>query len=187
MILRALAVATVVALPSLAAANPVSAGIHLGMTQTKQDGEAGIDASNTVGLFGRLGFTKRVGGQLELMKLGTQDGSGVTIRSGTVLVIADLTTGSRLVPTIALGVGIDNASYQYGGSTKATHIEGGVGLEYRAEAGLTIGVDLRMGGRSLDAQKGAVPVDGAGVTYYAPSYLSGGEYRSGRVTLGVRF
>lgn len=186
MLIRSLVLAGVIALPSLAAARPITAGLHLGMTQSKEDSTNGVDASNTVGLFGRLGFTKRLAGQLEVMKLGTEDGSGVTIRSGTILVVADLTTGSRLVPTISAGVGIDSASASYGSAGKGTHIEGGIGLEYRAEAGLTIGLDLRIGGRSLTEQV-AYEAAAGDVAYYAPSRLTEGEYRSGRVTVGVRF
>jgi hypothetical protein len=185
MLIRSLAVACVIALPSLAAANPVTAGINLGLTQSKEDGANGQDASDTFGLYGRLGFTKRLSGQLEVMKIGTEDGSGVTIRSGTMLLVVDLTNSGRLVPTISAGVGIDSASYEYGGTTDAKHIEGGFGLEYRAEGGLTIGVDLRMGGRSIDEEDKLVPL--AGVAYYAPSGLREGEYRSGRLSLGVRF
>lgn len=186
MLIRSLACACVIALPSLAAANPVTAGINLGVTQNKEDGAAGIDASDTVGLYGRLGFSKRISGQLEIMKINTDDGSGVTIRSGTMLLVVDLTTSGRLVPTIAAGVGMDSASYEYGGSTDAKHIEGGFGLEYRAEGGLTIGIDLRMGGRSIDQNDKVVPLEGD-IAYYAPSGLREGEYRSGRVSLGVRF
>lgn len=185
MLIRSLVAACVIALPSLAAANPVTAGIHLGMTQSKEDGANNVDASDTFGLYGRVGFTKRLSGQLELMKVKTDEGSGVNIRSGTLLLSVDLTNSGRLVPTISAGVGIDSASNTYGGSTDAKHIEGGFGLEYRAEGGLTIGVDLRMGGRSIDQSDEAVPQPG--VLYSAPSTLREGEYRSGRLSLGVRF
>ena len=186
MLIRSLACACVIALPSLAAANPVTAGIHLGVTQSKEDGAANVDASDTVGLYGRLGFSKRVSGQLEIMKIKTPDGSGVSIRSGTLLLVVDLTSSGRLVPTISAGIGMDSASYQYGSSTDAKHIEGGFGLEYRADGGLTIGIDLRMGGRSMDQSTKAVPLAGT-IELYAPSGLREGEYRSGRVSLGVRF
>jgi hypothetical protein len=186
MLIRSLAAVCVIALPSLAAANPVTAGINLGVTQNKEDGASGIDASDTVGLYGRLGFSKRVSGQLELMKIKTGEGSGVNIRSGTMLLVVDLTSSGRLVPTICAGVGMDSASYQYGSSTDAKHIEGGFGLEYRAEGGLTLGIDLRMGGRSIDQDNKAVPLAGT-IDLYTPSGLREGEYRSGRVSLGVRF
>jgi len=186
MLIRSLVLAGVIALPSLAAASPaVTAGLNLGVTQSKEDGANGNDASDTIGLYGRVGFSKRLSGQLEVMKISTEEGSGVTIRSGTALLIADLTTNSRLVPTIAVGVGLDSASYAYGDSTEATHIEGGFGLEYRAEAGLTIGLDLRMGGRSIDQEDKIIAQPAA--FRYAPSHLTEGEYRSGRISVGVRF
>lgn len=187
MLIRSLALACVIALPSLAAANPITAGVNVGVTQSKEDGAAGIDASDTIGLFGRLGFSKRVSGQLEVMKIKTEDGSGVSIRSGTMLLVVDLTSSGRLVPTISAGVGMDSATTSYGGSTDAKHIEGGFGLEYRAEGGLTIGIDLRMGGRSIDQNDRVQPLLEGDVAYYMPSTLREGEYRSGRVSLGVRF
>jgi hypothetical protein len=177
------------ALPSLAAANPITAGVHVGVTQSKDDGAAGVDASDTLGLFGRLGFNRRVSGQLEVQKIKTGDGSGVDVRTATASIIIDLTQGnSRLVPTLAAGLGIDSASPQYGSSTDGHHFEGGFGLEYRADGGLTIGAELRLGGRSIDSQDKAVPVLEGDVAYYTPSPgLRDGEYRSARLFLGVRF
>lgn len=182
MVLRSLAL--VALLSSTAAANPITAGINVGVTQNKEDGEAGLDASDTIGLFGRLGFNKRVSGQLEITRIKTED-SGVDIRTGTALLVIDLTTGGRFVPTLSAGIGIDSAEYSYGGTTEGHHIEGGLGVEYRADGGLVIGADLRMGGRSIDQDEQVVPLDGA--LYYSPSTMREGEYRSGRLYLGVRF
>ncbi len=185
--IRSLVIVAVIALPAIAAANPITAGVNVGMTQSKEDGAAGQDANDTIGLFGRLGFNKRVSGQLEVTKIKTEDGSGVSIRTATALLVIDLTSKGRLVPTLSAGIGIDNASGEYGSSTDAHHIEGGLGLEYRADGGVTIGAELRMGGRSIDSEDVAYPAVEGDVLYYAPSTMREGEYRSARLFLGVRF
>jgi len=183
--IRSLVVAAVLALPSLAAANPIMVGVDVGSTQSKEDGAAGLDASDTLGLLGRLGFNKRVSGQLELTRIKTDAGSGVDIRTGTALLVIDLASSGRLVPTLSAGLGLDTASTQYGGTTDGHHFEGGLGLEYRADGGVTIGADVRVGGRSINQSDQPVPL--TGVAYYAPSTLREGEYRSARLFLGVRF
>lgn len=184
--LTSLTLGLVLALPSVAAANPITAGVNLGVTQSKEDGAAGLDANDTIGLFGRIGFNKRISGQLEVTRIKTDDGSDVSIRSGTASLVIDLTSKGRLVPTLSAGIGLDSASTTYGSTTDAHHIEGGLGLEYRAEGGLTIGVDLRLGGRTLDQQQD-IAYPATGVAYFAPSTLREGEYRSARLFLGVRF
>jgi hypothetical protein len=177
----------VIALPSLAAANPITAGVSVGTTESKLDGMSGADSSDTLGLFGRLGFNKRVSGQIELTRIKTDAGSGVDIRMATAALVIDLAQSGHLIPTLAAGLGIDSASSQYGSSTDAHHFEGGLGLEYRADGGLTIGADVRIGGRSIDSQQAiAYPATG-GALYYTPSTLQEGEYRSARLFLGVRF
>src|SRR5687768_10257016 len=133
--------------PSVAAAGPLTAGVNLGLSQSELDGQQGLDPSRTVGLFGRLAFNPRVAGQLEVARVQTGDEySQVNIRSATMSMVVDLGNKGRLVPILVAGIGMDWASNDYGGSSEAHHIEGGLGLEYRAEGGLTIGVDLRMGG-----------------------------------------
>lgn len=189
MVLRSLVAVTAVALPSLAAAeSKLTAGVHVGMHQSKEDGAAGMGASDTLGLFGRLAFNKRVAGQLEVQKITAEDGSNVEIRTGTASLVIDLTNGkSRLVPTLAAGLGIDSAAGPYGGTTSGQHIEGGLGLEYRADGGLTIGAEVRMGGRSVEQDDRILPLnEGPGLTYYAPT-MREGEYRSARLFVGVRF
>ena len=185
--IRSLVAVAVIALPSVAAANPITAGVNVGMTESKEDGAAGANANDTIGLFGRLGFNKRIAGQIEVTRIKTDDGSGVSIRTATALLVIDLTSKGRLVPTLSAGIGIDSASTQYGSSTDAHHIEGGLGLEYRAEGGVTIGADVRMGGRSIDSDRQNTPVLQGDVLYSSPTTLREGEYRSARLFLGVRF
>ncbi len=182
--MRRVLVAAIVLVPSLAAANPITAGVSLGLSQAKEDAQA--DASQTVGLYGRLGFSSRLSGQLEVARYQTEDGSNVDIRTATALLVVDLSHSRHWVPTLSAGIGLDDESSEFQ-STSGHHIEGGFGLEYRADGGLTLGVDARMGGRSIDegGQK-PQPVEGD-IVFFAPSHMSEGEYRSVRVTLGIRF
>jgi len=174
--------------PTTAAAGPLTAGVNLGLSQSELDGQAGIDPSRTIGLFGRLAFNKRLAGQLEVARLETEDDS-TSIRTATASLVVDLGSKGRLVPTLVAGIGMDWADSTYGSTNEAHHIEGGLGLEYRAEGGLTLGIDVRLGGRTLHQQEDiAYPTDvRGGVAYIVPSQLQEGEYRTAQLKLGVRF
>jgi hypothetical protein len=178
-----------VLVPAVAAAQPpITAGVSLGLAQSKADSQQ--DANQTVGLFGRLGFTKRLAGQLEVARY-QADGSTNNMRTGTALLVVDLAENPHFVPTLVAGIGLDRAdagcpTCTWEGTTTGHHIEGGFGLEYRSDGGLTLGADFRLGGRSIDGQPKALPVEGD-IIAFAPSHLSEGEYRSMRVTLGIRF
>ncbi len=167
--------------PSLASARPITVGAAYGITQSKVDANA--DPNTTLNIFGRLGLNPRLGAQLELQRIQT-DSSGTDIRTGTALLALDLGAGHHLVPMILAGAGFDNASSTYE-QVSGYHVEGGLALEYRADGGLVVGGDLRIGGRSLDQPK-TVPLTGAAYLY-APQTLSDGEYRSARLYVGVRF
>src|SRR6185503_1028245 len=114
---------TVLAIPTLsfdAGANPVTVGASVGLSETKIDSDNGADATQTLGLFGRLGFSKRVAGQLEVMRYKSESGCdtckfGTTteIRTGTALLIVDLIDNPRWVPTLAAGLGIDRDDGSY--------------------------------------------------------------------------
>ena len=179
-----LAVLALLAAPTIASARPITVGAAAGITQSKVD--ANSDPNTTVNVFGRLGLNPRVAAQLELQRIQT-DTSGADIRTGTLLIALDLSAGKHLVPMVLAGAGLDSASTSYGAQTDAHHFEGGFALEYRADGGLVVGGDLRIGGRSIDSQSGvAMPL--TGVAYLAPaSNLSDGEYRSARLYVGVRF
>ncbi|MCX5744356.1 MAG: outer membrane beta-barrel protein [Proteobacteria bacterium] len=161
-----------------------SAGLGLGLTQSAVD--AGADANHTLNLFGRVQLTNRLAGQLEVTRIATEDGSGTDLRAVAGVVVFDLGRG-RVVPTILAGLGIDNETNAYQ-DTDYTNAFLGLGLEYRAPNGLTVGADLRMGSRTADAQPVYTgnPVPGT-LARTAPSSLSDGEYRAARVTVGVRF
>lgn len=176
--------------PGVADAGPLTAGVNLGLSQSELDGEQGIDPGRTIGLFGRLAFTPRLAGQLEVASLQTDDDYGETsIRSATMSLVVDLGSKGHFVPTLVAGIGMDWASDSYGGASEAHHIEGGLGLEYRADGGLTLGLDVRLGGRSLHQEDDITyPADvRGGVAYVLPSQLQEGEYRSAQFKIGVRF
>jgi hypothetical protein len=174
------------AVPSFAGARPFTAGVGLGLTQAKADAATGAGSNHTLSLFGRLGLGPRLSGQLEVLRIQT-DSTSVDLRTATALLVFDLGTRGPLIPVLLGGVGLDDASTAYGSDTTAKHVEAGLGVEYRADGGLTIGADVRIGDRSLDVSQQVYPVTGGGVALYTPSTLQDGEYRSARVTLGVRF
>ncbi len=189
--ISSLATLVVFAIPALsptpAAARPITLGIAAGVSHSEVD--ADTDGHRTLGLFGRVGFSKRVAGQLELVKFDTDDETNydnTTIRTGTALLVVDLLDRGELVPVLLAGLGIDRAENDYT-TTKGTHIEGGLGVEYRSRGGLTIGLDLRLGGRSIEETYETQPVDVPTIARVAPARLQEGEYRAGRITVGVKF
>lgn len=153
---RSLAAVLVIALPSTALAGPITAGVTLGIAQTKADAEG--DAVGAHGIFGRVRLGHRLGVQLELAKVGGPE-DGNDIRSASALLVVDLldATKYRVVPMFLAGFGVDrqrlgNPVYDdsYDDVVNGKHVEGGFGVEYRSPHGLTIGLDLRVGSRELD-------------------------------------
>lgn len=169
------------ALPSLADARPITFGAGLGRIQSKANADG--DASDTLQVFGRIGFTSRLSAQLELQRV---DDPGVDIRTGTGLLVVDLGSHPHLVPVLLAGFGFDRASTDWYSAT-GTHMEGGLGLEYRANNGFTIGADVRIGGRSISEDYVAYPAVEGRIALYGPSGLAEGEYRSMRLAAGIRF
>lgn len=170
-------------LPTAASARPFTAGVGVGRIEAEQDWDG--EADDTLQVFGRLGLTSRVAGQLELQKI--EGGTNAEIRTGTALVVVELGRSGRLVPTMFAGMGIDRASDGYGYSQRGSHIEGGFGLEYRFDGGLTLHADVRLGGRSVEDERILpIAVEGDALALYAPMLIEG-EYRSARVGVGVRF
>jgi len=174
-------VAAVLALPSLAAARPITAGASLGRIQSKANADG--EASDTVQLFGRIGLTKRLGLQVELQKI---EDPSLDVRGGTALLVVELANNPHWAPILVAGFGIDRAQTDWY-EASGTHTEGGLGLEYRADGGFTIGADVRLGGRSVDQTEEVYPLEGD-VIAYDPQYgLAEGEYRSARLYAAIRF
>jgi hypothetical protein len=174
--------AVVVLIPALADARPITFGVGLGLTQAEVDADG--EPNDTKQLFGRIGLTERVGAQLELMRI---EDPSVDIRIGTALIVVELGTKKGFVPLMMAGVGLDRASSDYY-EAEGTHIEGGFGLEYRAEGGFTIGGDLRLGGRSVEVKGDYIlPLQEGVSALWAPTNMESSEYRSARLYAGVRF
>ncbi|HSD88123.1 MAG TPA: hypothetical protein VLB44_11435 [Kofleriaceae bacterium] len=178
--------AALLALPSLASARPITAGVGVGRIQAKADADTG-DAYDTRQVFGRIGITSRVGAQLELGKI-TTGLSGTEMKTGTLLLVVELASSGRLMPMMFGGLGIDRISSPYGSDIHGSHKEGGFALEYRADGGFVIGGDVRLGGISIDPQYEIQPIatSGGAIALYAPTAESG-EYRSARVYAAIRF
>lgn len=172
---RVLVAAMVIALPSTALAGPITAGVTLGIAQTKADAEG--DAVGAHGIFGRVRLGQRLGVQLELAKVGGPE-AGNDIRSASALLVVDLldATRYRIVPMFLAGIGVDRQRLgdpvyddSYDDVVNGKHVEGGFAVEYRSPHGLTVGLDLRVGSRELDGGYvgGPTPVDpiaGGGTT-----------------------
>jgi hypothetical protein len=178
------ALALAAALPSLAEARPFSAGVGIGRTQDKANADG--DASDTMNIFGRFSFTKRLSAQLEFQKL--QQPYDMTVRSATLLLVVELGQRGHFVPIMFGGFGGDKATDSYGYESSGSHKEGGFGLEYRADGGLTMGFDLRLGGRSINDDLKAQPIlEGDAIAIYPAPGLQAGEYRSARLYAAIRF
>lgn len=176
------AAVTLVLLPTLASARPFTAGVGVGRLQAENDWDE--QADDTLQLFGRVGLTARVSGQLELQKIDSSQ-NDVTTRTATALLVVEMGQHGRLVPTMFGGLGLDHAEDPYGGTQEGNHIEGGLGLEYRADGGLVISADVRLGGRSVDNDDDVI-LEGDTRAPYAPLLIEG-KYRSIRLGVGVRF
>jgi hypothetical protein len=170
-----------VAMTSVANARPVTFGVGAGVIDAEQDWDDQSD--DTLQVFGRIGLTARVSGQLELQKIAASQNESVT-RTGTALLVVELGRSGRLVPTMFAGLGIDHGENPYGGAESGSHIEGGFGLEYRLDGGLVLMGDVRLGGRSVD-QSDTVILDSP-MAIYAPILIEG-EYRSARIGVALRF
>jgi hypothetical protein len=192
--MRLAVAALLVAVPTVAAAGPFTAGVSTGVHQDKVDPDH--ESNRTLGLFGRFAVAKMLAVQLDVSKIDSNDTyTPTTVRTGTASLRLDLLQKGRLIPTIAFGAGLDRASTDYY-TTEGHHYEGGFGLEYRAEGGFNIGIDLRFGGRSVDNDGEFVIQDAGGgeappgvpLIYPAPDGgLPEGEYRAVRVQASVTF
>jgi len=178
--------------PAVANARPITAGASLGRIQSKANADG--DASDTYQLFGRVGLTSRLSVQLELQKI---EDPSLDVRSGTALLVVELgNQGGHFVPLLVAGYGFDraaapdpcaacfDASYY---EANGTHTEGGFGLEYRGDGGLTIGADVRLGGRSVEENYDVQPLGQGQIALWGPAPLAEGEYRSARLYAAIRF
>jgi hypothetical protein len=173
---------SLVASPALADRG-ATLGATVGLEQSKTDSG---NASELLGLFGRMRLSGKLSGQLELSRITTADQSGIDIRQATGLLILDLGQGA-LVPIVFAGVGLDEEGTPY---TSQMFLRGelGLGLEYRVKNGFTISADMRLGSRTSN-QPTEMPLGNPNCCLaYAPSNtLQEGEFRSIRLGLGIAF
>ena len=182
---RLLAVA-LAALPTAASAGPLSIGIGAGLSESQTQGSAGANANDTYSLFGRLALAPRLALQLELQRADTSQ-KDVSARSGSALFVLDLGMG-QVVPVLLAGGGIDRAGPDRA-TTEAHHLEAGLGVEIRTQSGLVLGIDGRIGELDIDSQPPPIVAlfcGPNGCPSNSPA-LQAGDYRSIRVTAGVRF
>jgi hypothetical protein len=170
--------------PTVAAARPITAGVNAGVIAVRSDPDQ--EANNTLGLFGRVGFSKRISGQLDVMRIETNDDvfTPTTVRSFSASLVVDLMDKGPLIPTLTVTAGLDRATSD-GDTLDGHHYEGGLGLEYRSESGLNIGADVRLGGRSVDQPD--YVLDSGVIAFVPDNAMQEGEYRAFRLTVGVVF
>ena len=175
-----------------AAAEPVNKqpsvfGVQGGRVHTAAEADFGIDASDTLGLFFRRGFSHRWALQFDLSKARQDDWS---IVSSTASVMHAFGDSKRLVPMIRGGVGFDTSN-----DTTALHAEAAAVLELRLDGGLVLGADLSIGARDTPGVYCDYEAAG-GYEPYGPQVAPdacGGEsvfrssYRAAKLTLGMAF
>lgn len=156
-------------------------GVQGGRVQTAAEANNGIDASDTLGLFVRKGFSHRWALQFDLSKARQDEWS---IVSSTASVMHAFGDSKRLVPLVRAGVGFDGAH-----DTVALHAEAAAVLELRLDGGLVLGADLSVGARNsagvmcaYDAYDPQVGPDTCGGESVFRS-----TYRAAKLTLGMAF
>ncbi|MEO6775712.1 MAG: outer membrane beta-barrel protein [Kofleriaceae bacterium] len=171
----------VAAAASIASAGPITVGAGLGVTQDQVNSSQ--DPNTTLSAFGRIALTHHFGAELDLTKVDT--GSGYSARVITGLAVLDLGDSVRWVPQVFAGLGYDQANVGYG-DVEGHHFEGGLGLEYRAAGGFTVGARFHLGSRSIDSQPAVYPLACCS-DLWSPNTLEAGEYRSLGAYAGIRF
>jgi hypothetical protein len=166
-----------------ARADHITVGAAIGTAQTTADADAGNGGSGTLGLYGRMRVAPRVSLQLDINEMDPAVSGAAAIRQATALAIVDL-TGGRLVPILLGGVGLDWTSEQ-DGDALFHHFELGAGLEYRFLGGFALGIDGRIGTRSLDT--GTQLSAEYAPQYIPPGGLAEGQYRTLRLTAAFGF
>jgi hypothetical protein len=176
-----LAYAALILGAATASAGPVTVGASLGITQDEVNSNQ--DPNSTLSAFGRVAVTHRFGVELDLTKVDT--GSGYSARIITGLAVLDLGNSVHWVPHIFAGLGYDAANDGYG-DIEGHHFEGGLGLEYRADGGFTVGARFHLGGRSIDSQPAVYPLACCS-DLWSPNTLQASEYRSLDAYAAIRF
>ncbi len=183
-----LALLLVLASVSTAHAGPLMVGVHAGSLQSGSDASAGYQPQSELGAFGRYTVTPRLAAQLGIAQASLRQFDGLSHVAFTGHAILDLMTSSKLVPTVLVGFGVESVSgANYAADARRSEL--GLGLEYRARNGFVVGLDARMGHRSVDGDQMHV-FEGPGTDapeLHPPAHLANGNYRSARLVVGLRF
>jgi hypothetical protein len=152
--------------------------------QTAAEADNGIDASDTLGLFFRRGFSHRWALQFDLSKARQDEWS---IVSSTASVMHAFGDSKRLVPMVRGGVGFDSSA-----DTGAVHAEAAAVLELRLDGGLVLGVDLSIGARNSPGVSCAYEAYDGYEPRVGPDSCGGesvfrSTYRAAKLTLGMAF
>jgi hypothetical protein len=165
---------------STAFATPM-VGVSIGITQDQTNSSQ--DPNRTESLFARIGILSRLSAELNLAKTETNDSTSNHRLTGYA--VLDLGSSDTWVPQLFAGAGVDYASDNYGNSVEGHHFDGGLGFEYRATGGLTIGARFHLGGRSIDSDN----TGGCCVAYVngQQNLLVATEFRTLEAYAGIRF
>ncbi len=179
---RALALGLVASLATAASASPFTVGVAGGRVQSASDSTS--SPNDDWQLWARLHVWRGLSTQLEWHKL--DNDNAVAMGTVNAIAILDLLHGAW-VPFVLAGVGVD-----YGSNTSApgngADIATGVGFEYRSPGGVVVGIDARIGVRSVSQPQYAFP--GCDIcAFQAPpdTALANVEYRAVRLAVGLHF
>lgn len=195
--MRTITLALIFALsPALAAAHPITIGATIGETQSEVESENNQGPDRTYGGFVRVGITRHISTQFEVSRIDSDPTCDVW--TATLLAVIEgngfpsqLVHG-RFVPIVLLGVGeswgttadvVNTTDYML-------DLVAGLGVEYRAANGFVLGVQARLGERSLQTTYAIYSVDTPpGQGPYRPEYegLWAGQFRSVLLTGGWTF
>jgi hypothetical protein len=185
--------AVIVLSPSLAAARPlITFGATLGATQSENESADSQGPDETFGLYVRVGLTRYFSAQLEISRINSDP--SYDVRTATLLGMFDLGHGwlsrplyGRFVPIALIGVGeawgstASSSTDSYGNDLVA-----GLGLEYRAVNGVTIGFQARLGNRWMQTAVPANPLCGT-CGESEDEGLWDGQFRTLMMTAGFAF
>jgi len=181
-----LAAGPAVAEPSARNAQPSVFGAQAGVVHTEAEAMNDVEASGTLGVFFRRGFSHRWALQFDL---GRVRHDGWSIVSSSASVMHAFGSSRWLVPLVRGGVGFDFTTGMYDES--AVHAEAAAVLELHLDGGFVLGGDLSIGARNSDSagcpgiyvddQPGVGPDACAGVSVFRSTY------RAAKLTLGVAF
>ncbi len=178
----ALALALVASLATTAGASPFTVGVAGGWVQSASD--ASSSPNNDWQLWARLHVWRGLSTQLEWHKL--DNDNAVAMGTVNAIAILDLMHG-QWVPFVLAGVGVDygdNTSDPGNGFDVAT----GIGFEYRSPGGVVVGIDARIGTRSVSQPETAFPGCNFCALQSPPdTALANGEYRAVRLAVGLHF